>query len=115
MEASNEGKILNGEEAKVQFVEYSKEAFEFKLNVNKSLNSLDLSMVNMIIGQLKAWNSEPDSAPVVAMISGTGGKSFCAGGDVVSVHKSHNGVEGFPPSIKEQFFANEYLCDYSIT
>ena len=56
--------------------------FEFKLNVPKSLNSLDLDMVDLMLGKLKTWNKDPASAPRVALISGVGEKAFCAGGDI---------------------------------
>lgn len=107
--------ILNSADSKVIFEQHSKDVFEFKLNVNKTLNSLDLDMVNMCNDHLKTWHDQEASAPRVAMISGTGGKAFCAGGDIVSVYKAHNHIEGFPNSIKAEFFSREYLCDYTLT
>jgi len=35
------------------FVEHTKDVFEFKLNVPKNLNSLDLDMVDLMLGKLK--------------------------------------------------------------
>ena len=48
------------------------------------------------------------------MLSGTGGKSFCAGGDVVSLYKASI-TEGADKSILSQFFAREYLLDYALS
>lgn len=61
---------------------------EFKLNVPKNLNSLDLEMVYLMIKQLKSWNLNPTSAPRVLLISGVGGKAFCAGGDIKLIYES---------------------------
>ena len=61
--------------------------FEFQLNVNKTLNSIDIDMVNLMGKQLYSWESGQDKVPKVVMISGTGGKAFCAGGDIVSIYK----------------------------
>lgn len=61
---------------------------EFKLNVPKNLNSLDLEMVHLMIKQLKSWNLNPTSAPRVLLISGVGGKAFCAGGDIKLIYES---------------------------
>ena len=61
---------------------------EFNLNVPKNLNSLDLEMVHLMIKQLKSWNLNPTSAPRVLLISGVGGKAFCAGGDIKLIYES---------------------------
>ena len=63
-------------------------------------------MVDIIGLQLKEWNSSPDeNAPRVVIMSGTGGKSFCAGGDVASLYNSHIGKEGSDPNLKTKFLA----------
>ena len=72
-------------------------------------------MVHMIARKLKHWNHDPSQAPRVALISGTGEKAFCAGGDIVSIYNAHVGKEGFDKSIKADFFAEEYLVDYELT
>jgi len=48
------------------------------------------------------------------MISGTGEKAFCAGGDIVSIYNAEVGKPGFDKSIKADFFADEYLQDYEL-
>jgi enoyl-CoA hydratase/carnithine racemase len=47
-------------------------------------------------------------------MSGTGGKSFCAGGDVVSLYNSHIGKEGSDPKLKDKFLSQEYTVDYNL-
>ena len=48
--------------------------------------------------------------PKVVIISGTGGKAFCAGGDVVGVYKVWK--EGKDSKSLSDFFAKEYILDY---
>jgi hypothetical protein len=38
-------------------------------------------------------------------MSGTGGKAFCAGGDVVSIYNSKTGKEGCDATLKDKFWA----------
>ena len=47
------------------------------------------------------------------MISGTGDKAFCAGGDIKNIYDS--GMGKAPSHIKSEFFAREYLLDYALT
>lgn len=42
-----------------------------------------------MIDEMKSWNAS-SSHPRVLMMSGMGGKAFCAGGDIVSLYKAHN-------------------------
>lgn len=83
------------------------------LNAPKSLNALSLEMIQALSQQLDAWEQRDD---VVAIwLDGAGGKAFCAGGDIVQMHKSmvkHAG-EGRNP-FTEQYFAEEYALDYRI-
>lgn len=106
--------ITNSPDAKVLYDQHSANTFEFKLNNPKVLNSIDVEMVDIICQKLKQWNADPSSAPRVAMISGTGEKAFCAGGDIVSIYNAHIGKPGFDKSIKADFFADEYLQDYEL-
>lgn len=100
-------------ESKVLLQNHNQRVFEFVLNFPKALNSLDIEMMQIICGQLKQWKLQPETAPKVVMMSGAGGKAFCAGGDIVSLYKSEKGEND--PMVKKTFFANEYLCDYSLT
>ena len=81
--------ILNSPDSKVIFESHSPDIFEFKLNNNKTLNAVDFEMLSLLEQQLRVWNE--GSAPRVAMISGTGGKAFCAGGDIVSLYNAKMG------------------------
>ncbi|TNV77801.1 hypothetical protein FGO68_gene8891 [Halteria grandinella] len=86
---------------------------EFKLNVPKTLNSLDMDMVHKMLEKVKYWHFNPEQAPRVLLISGVGGKAFCAGGDIKMVYES--GIGKLDPSIKAKFFHDEYVLDYSLT
>ena len=72
-------------------------------------------MCEMVNKKLKAWHSGIETAPRVALISGTGGKAFCAGGDVVTVYNAGKKKPGYDESIPSKFFAVEYLMDYSLS
>ena len=67
-----------------------------------------------MIGELRRWNANPTSRPRALMMSGTGGKAFCAGGDIVSLYKAHV-TEGADKSCLKDFFASEYLLDYALS
>jgi enoyl-CoA hydratase/carnithine racemase len=83
------------------------------LNSEKSLNSLSLEMVNLLMPQLLAWQA--DSSIAMVMLEGAGEKAFCAGGDVVQLYKStvSAGKGNYSPEV-EAFFAKEYELDYLI-
>ncbi len=54
------------------------------LNRPRALNALSLVMVRRIASALDAW--EKDAAVTRIVISGSGEKAFCAGGDIRSLH-----------------------------
>jgi enoyl-CoA hydratase/carnithine racemase len=58
------------------------------------------------------WHKEPEKAPRVAIVSGAGGKAFCAGGDVVALWKG--GVGKLPRSILSDFLGREFMLDYTL-
>mmetsp|Transcript_76421 Transcript_76421/g.105750 ORF Transcript_76421/g.105750 Transcript_76421/m.105750 type:complete len:152 (+) Transcript_76421:178-633(+) len=71
-------------------------------------------MVQNMLAKLKQWhNADAEEVPRAVLISGTGGKAFCAGGDIVSVYKAKM-AEGGDRSIMANFFAREYLLDYQL-
>lgn len=86
---------------------------EWKLNAPKVLNSVDTEMCELMISELKKWHAEQDH-PRALLMSGMGGKAFCAGGDIVSLYKAHT-TPGADKSILADFFAREYLLDYSLS
>ncbi|ABV36088.1 enoyl-CoA hydratase/isomerase [Shewanella sediminis HAW-EB3] len=80
------------------------------LNVEKALNSLNLTMVNAMTKQLLQWQNDDGIAMV--MLDGAGEKAFCAGGDVRAIY--HASIES-PGEVTEQaetFFEREYRLDY---
>ena len=87
---------------------------EWKLNAPKALNSVDTEMVNLMIGELKRWDSKPEARPRALLMSGMGGKAFCAGGDIVTLYKAHK-TEGADKTCLSEFFAREYLLDYTLS
>lgn len=99
---------------KVLFEQRTPSVAEWKLNAPKALNSVDTEMCNLMIDELKRWNKQPETRPRVLMMSGMGGKAFCAGGDIVSLYKAHT-TEGADKTILGDFFAREYLLDYSLS
>ncbi|WP_462158374.1 enoyl-CoA hydratase/isomerase family protein [Pseudoalteromonas sp. GB56] len=80
------------------------------LNVPKALNALNLNMIRLLDKQLKHWAEDEELALVI--IKGSGDKAFCAGGDVVSLHKAM--ATGEPKDYGKTFFSEEYRLDYAI-
>jgi enoyl-CoA hydratase len=88
----------SSEEQKVLFDELSPSVTEFKLNAPKNLNSLDFDMVHLMLRKVSEWNKNPQKAPRVLLMSGVGGKAFCAGGDIKLIYESGTGKAS--PTIK---------------
>jgi enoyl-CoA hydratase/carnithine racemase len=80
------------------------------LNVEKTLNSLTLNMVELMLVKLREWRERSDIACV--FIHGAGQKALCAGGDVQALYKSSIEQPGGPCEYAEAFFAQEYRVDY---
>jgi 3-hydroxyisobutyryl-CoA hydrolase len=74
------------------------------LNRPDKLNSLNLNMVRMLTPLYLSWNNDPSVGNIV--MTGEGGKAFCAGGDIVAITKDKNlGVNFF----KEEFILNNLI------
>ncbi len=82
------------------------------LNVESTLNSLTLDMVDLLQAQLDLW--ETDDSIVAVFIDAVGEKAFCAGGDVQALHASAVATPGGPCEYAENFFAREYRMNYSL-
>jgi enoyl-CoA hydratase/carnithine racemase len=80
------------------------------LNVEGTLNSLTLEMVDLLLDQLAVWQS--DESVVAIFIRGAGEKALCAGGDVQALHQSSVSQPGGPCEYAETFFEREYRLDY---
>lgn len=79
------------------------------LNRPKALNALNLSMAKKLYPKLIHWQNVDKKDLVI--IQGAGGKSFCAGGDVVSITRE-GPTKG--AAIGRAFFQQEYLLDHLI-
>ncbi len=93
------------------------------LNKEKSLNALNLDMVQLMSACLEEWRD--DDSVVAIFVEGAGDKAFCAGGDVVSMHQAMKKVRAqeaikntskldHPPQFLIDFFTQEYSLDYCI-
>ncbi|KAL4867552.1 hypothetical protein BDV12DRAFT_118799 [Aspergillus spectabilis] len=82
-----------------------------ELNRPKKLNSLNGSMVRKILPRLKEW--EKSQLANVVLLSGSGSKALCAGGDVAALAlQNETGPEGQQASA--DFFGLEYKLDHVI-
>lgn len=70
-------------------------------------------MCETMLAQLKHWTAMSTS-PRVMIISGTGGKAFCAGGNLKIIHAAGGADNNADKTILREFFAREYLLDYSL-
>ena len=75
----------------------------------KTLNALDLAMIRAIAATLAAWRDDPSVHAVV--IEGSGGRAFCAGGDVRAIRDA---VLAGDAAAVETFFAEEYALNLTI-
>lgn len=80
------------------------------LNRPKALNALTFNMVQAIHQKLIAWVHNPDVQAV--LLSGTGSKAFCAGGDIKSLYEARQSPDNITRAT--QFFATEYKTDLAI-
>ena len=78
------------------------------LNRPQALNALNRAMCVAIHAALDRFAADPDVRAVA--IEGAGERAFCAGGDVVAMHRA--GREGLPDW--EAFFATEYRMNHAI-
>ena len=79
------------------------------LTREKVLNALNLNMVREIFKNIGVWDKDNDISGII--IQGAGEKSFCAGGDIVSVYHSKNELNS---SLSNDFFREEYILNLSI-
>jgi enoyl-CoA hydratase len=76
------------------------------LNRPKALNSLTHGMVDTVRAALQQWRRD-DSVQTV-LVSGSGERGLCAGGDVVTLRRA---VMGGEPEIVDSFSAAEYTMN----
>jgi len=85
------------------------------LNAEKTLNSLSLDMIDLLVPALRAWNERHDV--VAILLRGAGDRAFCAGGDIQALYRSmtRNHAAGrIVDDYADRFFAAEYRLDYAI-
>ncbi|NXS51614.1 HIBCH protein, partial [Brachypteracias leptosomus] len=78
------------------------------LNRPKALNALTLPMIRQIYPQLKTWEQDPETFLII--IKGTGGKAFCAGGDVVAIRDAGKAGD----RMTQDLFREEYILNNAI-
>lgn len=80
----------------------------------KALNALTLGMIRAFDPQLAAWADDPEVAAVI--VTGAGGKAFCAGGDVAALyHDRQAEAEGRSDgAARRDFFREEYRLNRRI-
>ncbi|MDI1301034.1 MAG: enoyl-CoA hydratase/isomerase family protein [bacterium] len=81
------------------------------LNSERSLNSLSLDMITVLLPALQRWAE--DDRVVAVFLQGAGDKAFCAGGDVrrICLAVRENGIDD---PYAQEFFTQEYKLDYLI-
>lgn len=83
-----------------------------RLNAERSLNALSLAMIDALVPKLEEWAGRDDIACVV--LSGSGAKSFCAGGDIVGLYRAIRAADDGSGGEAEHYFAAEYRLDHLI-
>lgn len=83
-------------------------AGRIRLNRPKAIHALNLGMCDAINAALASWRD--NAAVQVLMIDHADGRGFCAGGDVLALHRSgtSDGVEA------RAFFHSEYRMNHSL-
>jgi len=81
------------------------------LDAERSLNALNLAMVDALSIALDTW--EADDRVVAVLLRGRGERAFCAGGDVRKLTEFARSGEG-SSAYAGEFFAREYRLDYRI-
>ncbi|HEX4870103.1 MAG TPA: enoyl-CoA hydratase/isomerase family protein [Moraxellaceae bacterium] len=81
------------------------------LNSERSLNSLSLDMIGLLLPAMRRWAT--DARVVAVFLQGAGEKAFCAGGDVrrICLAVRENGPDD---PYAQEFFTEEYKLDYLI-
>ena len=83
------------------------------LNAPASLNALSLEMIDLLAAQVDTWMA--DAAVAGLVLDAAGDKAFCAGGDVVALHRSiRAAAPGTVPAEAARFFEREYRVDHRI-
>lgn len=83
------------------------------LNSEKTMNAVDLEMINLIDDILSRW--QKDERIVAIVMHGAGDKAFCAGGDIRQLYNSIIAAEQeIPYQYADAFFTAEYSKNYRV-
>lgn len=82
---------------------------QITLNRPQALNALTLPMIDAMDRQLREWATVKEIHAVV--ITGTGGKAFCVGGDIKALHAAK--MRGDIAHL-EDFYRREYTFNYRL-
>ncbi len=85
------------------------------LNSPRTLNGLSLPMCRLLDARLRAWAGDDGIAAVV--LKGTGGKAFCAGGDLHALYRAmleSPAGDAWANVPAREFFETEYRLDHLI-
>jgi len=82
------------------------------LNVEKTLNSLSLEMIDLMTPRLTAWRDDDRIAAV--FFDASGDRAFSAGGDIQNLYHDMVAHPGGPCPYCETFFEREYRLDHLI-
>jgi len=69
-------------------------------------------MIHFLSKKLYSWKTGIETVPRVVMISGTGGKAFCAGGDIVDYYRLWK--KGGEMAAIDRLCTDEYLSYYAL-
>lgn len=82
------------------------------LNSAKTMNAVDLEMVNLIDEILARWQG--DDGIVAMVMCGAGDKAFCAGGDIRQLYSSMQAKGDEHLKYADAFFHGEYSKNYRV-
>ncbi|TFB69068.1 enoyl-CoA hydratase/isomerase family protein [Cryobacterium glaciale] len=82
------------------------------LNRPKALNALTHDMIRSIAAALTEW-AEDDAVQTV-LLTGSGDRALCAGGDIVSIYRDARTDAGGDPDENARFWADEYTLNAQI-
>lgn len=82
------------------------------LNSAKTMNAVDLEMVNLIDDILARW--QEDESIVAVIMKGAGEKAFCAGGDIRQLYSSMKAEGNDHLQYADDFFKGEYSKNYRV-
>jgi len=84
------------------------------LNRPKVLNALNREMVSTLLPLVMNWSQSDHSEVKLVVVRGTGGRAFCAGGDIRFLHDCAVGARGATRALAHNFFSEEYTLNNAL-